>query len=110
MPFETCQEVDNQIYHEQQVQRPKQDLFMCDVTIISLAGTIVISFFDKDDNNFKSSSLNWIKLDVLLNMFTSRDYFNYAGALNGPEPGADPGFPVGGGVNVRFCQIFQNTA
>ena len=57
MPFETFQEVDNQIYHEQQVQRPKQDLFMCDVTIISLTGrpTIVISFFfDKDDNNFKS--------------------------------------------------------
>ena len=56
MPFETSQELDHQIYHEQQVQRPKQDLFMCDVTIISLIGrpTIVISFFDKDDNNFKS--------------------------------------------------------
>ena len=49
MPFETCQEVYNQIYHEQQVQRPKQDLFMRDVTIISWTGrpTIVISFLTK---------------------------------------------------------------
>ena len=23
------------------------------------------------------------------------------------HPGADPGFPVGGSVNIQFCQIFQ---
>ena len=32
------------------------------------------------------------------------------------RPGADPGFPVGGGAdtlggtNIRFCQIFRKTA